>query len=278
MKTKDLLQWGINQLKVANKEENIAFFTLHYIDKKANMYLSNLDVDEAMVKQYKKAIKEYICNDLPISIFFGYTFFYNKKIFVEKNVYLPRFETEQLVDELFNYLKNNYIIPKNAIDICTGVGPIAICLKDEFKNCKVTAIDSNKKAIELCKKSAKNLNLDIDFLHADFLLFTPKERFDLITMNPPYISKRDYVEKSVLKNDPLDALFAENDGYFFYDLLSNRLKDIAQKNFVVCLEIGNQQATKVKEIFFKNNKISDFKIIKDYQKHQRIIIFRGVNS
>ncbi len=275
MNAKTILGWATKVLTTTNKNANIAYLALHYIDTNANLYLSGKPLSPKQQRLYQQAIKAYCEQDVPLAFFFGYTFFYNLKFYISKGCFLPRFETEQLVDELLDYLQNLNIYPKQILDLCCGIGVIGVAIKKHFSFAEVTGIDHNQEALIMAKKTIKDLKLDLEFIHVSLQEFFPKKQYDLIVMNPPYISKNDYVEKSVLKNDPNDALFAKDDGYYFYKVLATKIATFAKPNFIICLEIGRNQSKKILNIFKEKIIIIDKQIIKDYQGFSRIMIIRG---
>ena len=275
MKAKAILDWATKILTATNKNVYAAYLALHYIDTDANLYLSGKSLSAKQQKLYQQAIKTYCEQDVPLAFFFGYTFFYNLKFYISKGCFLPRFETEQLVDELIDYLKNINIYPKQVLDLCCGIGVIGVAIKKHFPFVSVTGIDHNKKALAMAKKTMNDLNLYLELIHISLEEFIPKKKYDLIIMNPPYINKNDYVEQSVLKNDPHDALFAKDGGYYFYKVLATKITTFATQNFILCLEIGSNQSKQIINIFENKIIIIDKQIINDYQGFPRIMIIRG---
>ena len=275
MNAKAILDWATKILTAANKNVNAAYLALHYIDTDANLYLSGKSLSAQQQKLYQQAIRTYCKQDVPLAFFFGYTFFYNLKFYISQGCFLPRFETEQLVDELIDYLQDLNIYPKQVLDLCCGIGVIGIAIKKHFPFASVTSIDHNQEALAMAKRTMDDLNLHLELIHISLEDFIPKEKYDLIIMNPPYINKNDYVEQSVLKNDPHDALFAKNGGYYFYKVLAAKIATFAKQDFIIALEIGSNQSNQILNIFKNKIIIIDKQIIKDYQGFPRIMIIRG---
>ncbi len=196
----------------------------------------------------------------------GYRYFRGNKLFLEKGVFVPQYDTEQIIDLV---IKNKINIGK-ALEIGSGTGAISISLSNET-NLDITSIDINPLATSLSiKNDTKNRIL---FLNEDFSNFLPNKKFDLIISNPPYISEDDkYVEKWVKDNQPKEALYAKNNGLSFYEMIFNKIPDILNINGYIILEIGYNQAISVGKIFSKIS--TKMEVIKDYEGHDRFIILK----
>lgn len=181
----------------------------------------------------------------PIQYLIGNVNFFGYEILVNKSVLIPRFETEQLVEETIK------IFPKKEslkiLDLGTGSGCIAITLKKTINNSEVTAIDKSLRALLVAKKNAKLNNAPIKFIWQDIKKVVPS-KFDLIISNPPYISKDEEIMPAVKKYEPKVALFAKNNGLHFYHLILNKYKNSLTNNGVIALEIGATQKNAILEI------------------------------
>ena len=145
-------------------------------------------------------------NKEPIQYIIGNVEFYGYKINVNKNVLIPRFETELLVEKTINYIKKYYNKKIDIIDLGTGSGCIAITLKKEI-DCNMDALDISKKALEVAKNNAKLNDVEINFINKDML--TPLDKkYDVIISNPPYISYDEEIMDIVKNNEPNIALYA----------------------------------------------------------------------
>ena len=196
------------------------------------------DFDKSLVEKYipvnkqKRALKK-LEKNYPIQYLIGDVDFYGCKILVNKNVLIPRFETESLVDKLPRYIKKyNFANPK-IIDMGTGSGCISIFLKKNI-DCDVLAIDKSLKALKVAKKNAKLNNTDITFKHISIEKFKSTEKFDILVSNPPYIPNDEYVDDIVKNNEPNIALFGGSDGMYFYnEILSKANKILRDKNIIL---------------------------------------------
>lgn len=233
------------------------------------------EIDQEIVDKFKLMIKS-IEEDMPIQYLLGYTSFYGYTFKVNKDVLIPRFETEELVNKTKEYIKKYFKDNLNICDIGTGSGAIAITLKKLFPNSSITAVDISKEALEVAKENAKTLEADINFIEGN-MLDNLEGKYDVLISNPPYLTKDDEIEVQVIKNEPHLALFADDDGLKFYkEILSNAKKVLNNRN-LIAFEIGDKQKQRIFELveeYFPNAK----KIcIKDYNDYDRyIFIFNNL--
>lgn len=187
-------------------------------------FLENIDkeVEEDKYTIIMKAIDDYILNKRPIQHILGYSYFYGYKLSVNKDVLIPRPETEELVgyvlqqyDELFNGAK------VKCVDVGCGSGAIAIALSKEEPNFEMYATDISQEALTVAKKNALDNGANVTFLQGDMLkpLIDSSMKFDILVSNPPYICDSEYVEDIVKNNEPHIALFGGVDGMNFYDII-----------------------------------------------------------
>lgn len=223
---------------------------------------------EYLKKYYKgnnleSALKQ-LENGVPIQYVVGNVDFYGNTINVNSNVLIPRFETEQLIEKTLVYINKYFTNPK-ILDIGTGSGCIAITLKKEIK-CNVDAIDISKKALKVAKDNAINNNVDINFYASD-VFENVKDSFDIIISNPPYIDYNDNEIMNIVKNnEPHLALFAKDNGLYFYkEIIKNAKKYLNDKN-IIAFEIGYKQANDIK------------KFALDYFPNARVVVDKDLNK
>lgn len=199
----------------------------------------------------------------------GYRYFRGNKLLLEKGVFVPQYDTEQIVDLVLNLdIKKGRLI-----EVGSGTGAISISLKNETKF-DITSIDINPKAIKISKTNNKLNNKDkITFIYKDFNKFKPKEKFDILISNPPYIKIGDEeVEEWVKINQPKEALYAGEDGLDFYRSIFSNVKLILNKNTYIILEIGYSQFKEVKNLAEKIS--TNIKVIKDYSGFDRFMVIK----
>ena len=214
---------------------------------------------ELLKEKYPKTIEEILVkikSGYPVQYLIGNVYFYNSLINVSENVLIPRPETEYLVEKTIDYVKQRFNHKINIIDLGTGSGCIAIALKKELDS-KVSALDISRDALKLAKLNALENNVDINFYEKD--IAKPLENmYDIIISNPPYIPRNGYVAENVLKYEPRIALFADEEGIYFYKkIIKNNLSKL-NKNGFMAFEIGDNEENLLEE-FLKEEGITNYK-------------------
>lgn len=187
---------------------------------------------------------------IPVQYIIGNVDFYGNVINVDERVLIPRFETENLVAKTINYAKKIFSNSISIVDLGTGSGCIAITLKKELDS-RVVAIDISQDALNLAKENAVNNNVEIEFKLGNMREILP-EKYDLIISNPPYIPNDGFVAKIVRDNEPNLALFAEDNGLFYYKKILSYAFDCLNKPGLIAFEIGDNQKELLEE-YLKNN-------------------------
>ena len=228
---------------------------------------------EYLKKYYKGNIEDAIkrLNDgEPVQYIVGDVDFYGNIIKVDKRVLIPRFETEGLVEIALSYLTNDKL---NVIDLGTGSGCIAITLKKKLPNINVDAVDISSDALTLARDNAKINNVDINFINGD-MTKPANKKYDCIISNPPYLSYDSEVMDIVLNNEPNNALFADNAGYYFYENILKNYKNNLNEKYFIFFEIGYNQGAKVKELALKYLDCN-VEVRKDLQGYDRYVIIKN---
>ena len=172
---------------------------------------------EELIKKYpnqKRLIKK-LNNGYPVQYLLEKTNFYGYMLLVNKNVLIPRYETETLIENTINYLKELDLTSANLIDIGTGSGAIAITLKKELPNLNITALDISRKALKVAKKNAKLNNVLINFLKKDIFKYELPQNMSVIISNPPYIEEDSNFSQNILF-EPAKAIFVSNKNPLIY--------------------------------------------------------------
>ena len=261
-------------LRRQDKEESLAKFLLMYMLDETVEQFSNMLSEELSVEQenrYFDLINKNINEDTPLSHLVGFDYFYDRKFKVTKDVLSPRMETEELIYKVLEYIKKSKKDSFRILDLCTGSGIIAITLKKEIveKYTEIVASDISEKALSIAIENANNNNANITFIKSD-LFDNISGKFDLIISNPPYISYKDKItiKDSVLNYDPHLALFAEEDGIYFYRKIIENAVHYLSKDGVIFFEIGYDQKEKIFELGKNNNFITT--VYKDINDRDRI--------
>ena len=261
-------------LRRQDKEESLAKFLLMYMLDETVEQFSNKLSEELSVEQENKyfdLINKNINEDTPLSHLVGFDYFYDRKFKVTKDVLSPRIETEELIYKVLEYIKKSKKDSFKILDLCTGSGIIAITLKKEIveKYTEIVASDISEKALSIAIENANNNNANITFIKSD-LFDNISGKFDLIISNPPYISYKDKItiKDNVLNYDPHLALFAEEDGIYFYRKIIENAVHYLSKDGVIFFEIGYDQKEKIFELGKNNNFITT--VYKDINDRDRI--------
>ena len=219
-------------------------------------------------KKQKKALKK-LQKGYPVQYIIGNVDFFGIEIDVNKNVLIPRFETEGLVDKLTKLIKQYSFNNPNILDIGTGSGCISIYLKKNLE-CNITAIDKSKKAINLAKKNALKTNVIINFIHTSIEKYINDVKYDIIVSNPPYVSYSEPVDEKI-KFEPKIAIFSKNNGLYFYDIILQKSVNLLNKKNIIAFEIGQSQGESIKSMALKYYPNAIIKIEKDLNNKDRYI-------
>ena len=231
---------------------------------------------EYIKKYYKGNIedaKKQLDSGIPVQYIVGNVNFYGYEFTVNNNVLIPRFETEELVNRTIKYIKK-YINNPKIVDLGTGSGCIAITLSKEL-NTSVDAVDISDKALEVAKQNNKNNNSKVEFYEGN-MLEPLNKRYNVIISNPPYISKNEEIQDLVKNNEPQLALYADNDGLYYYEEILKNSKDYLEEKSIIAFEIGYKQGNRIKQLaktYFPNSII---KIEKDLSEKDRFIFIFNI--
>lgn len=218
------------------------------------------------IEQINLVVEERI-KGRPLWYCIGDTEFYGYTIKVDERVLIPRPETELLAENVIKIANG-----KTVLDLCTGSGAIAIAIKKECATVSVTALDVSADALVLASENAKLNEAEIEFIHSD--MFTALEesgrKFDVIVSNPPYIKSEDIssLQKEVKDFEPVLALDGGVDGYDFYKIIAEKVKNHLTEKGVLLMECGIGQAEEICKMLQGFSKVE---IIKDYENIDRII-------
>lgn len=209
---------------------------------------------------------------MPIQHIIGFADFMGEKFIVNKNVLIPRDETEILVRTTIDLINENNL--KTAIDVGTGSGCIA-CMIAKYTDCRIIGVDISTDALNTALDNASKLNLFNKAIFRKSDIFSnvkPGEKFDIIISNPPYIPEKEKqnLQKEVLF-DPEQALFTNDEkGLEFYEKITQDSKKILNPRGYLIFELGMGQFKDVKNIMEANG-FSNIKIINDLANIARVI-------
>ena len=253
MTIKNLLDYGY--LYQSKNEVRLLLATILNINSlELNLHLED-KVDEEKKNKFYDAIDR-LNNGEPLQYILSNANFYGYDYYVNKNVLIPRFETEELVYQTLEYLKH---IKSNAkvLDLCTGSGCIGLTLKQELNTLDVTMSDISKEALEVTKINKDKYNVDCQIIESD-LFENITGKFDCIISNPPYISRDEEVMELVKNNEPELALYSDNNGLDIYERIFKDSKLYLNENYLLAFELNSNKSKEIynmAEKYFLGNKL-----------------------
>lgn len=260
------------------KEESLARFLLMYMLDEMREFNENLalELTEEDEQKYFQLINKHIKDDTPLSHLVGFEYFYDRKFKVTSDVLSPRMETEELVYKVIDYIRKNNLTNIKILDLCTGSGIIGIILKKELEefDVKILASDISSRALTVAKENASSLEADISFVESD-LFSNIQDKFDIIVSNPPYIANDDKktIKENVLNYDPHLALFADEEGMYFYRNIIEKSRPYLNEKGIMFFEIGYDQKEKIITLG-ENNKFETV-VYKDINGRDRIAVLKS---
>lgn len=260
------------------KEESLARFLLMYMLDEIREFNENLalELTEEDEQKYFQLINKHIKDDTPLSHLVGFEYFYDRKFKVTSDVLSPRMETEELVYKVIDYIRKNNLTNIKILDLCTGSGIIGITLKKELEefDVKILASDISSRALTVAKENASSLEADISFVESD-LFSNIQDKFDIIVSNPPYIAHDDKktIKENVLNYDPHLALFADEEGMYFYRNIIEKSRPYLNEKGIMFFEIGYDQKEKIITLG-ENNKFETV-VYKDINGRDRIAVLKS---
>ena len=264
----DLNQFDINQ---ANLDSEIILSHVIKKDRKYIILNSKERLNKEKIKRFNKLIDRRKKGE-PVAYLINKKEFWNETFYVNKNVLIPRPDTELIIEQVVkSYSKNSR---SSVLDIGTGSGCILLTILKERPNFYGTGIDISKKSIIVSKYNAKMLKLSnrVKLYNSDVDNFN-NGKYDIIVSNPPYIKFKSlkYLEKNVVNFEPKLALNGGSDGFSETRKVISKAAVLIKKNGKLFLEIGFNQKNKVIKILKKEGFYIN-KALKDYGKNDRCIV------
>lgn len=224
--------------------------------------------------KYEEGVK-LLESGFPVQYIVGNVDFYGNTINVNENVLIPRFETELLVEKTINLINKYFDKKVEILDIGTGSGCIAITLS-KMINSNVDGIDISLDALNVAKENNRLNGTNVSFFQSD-VFSNVNKKYDIIISNPPYIAYNEEIMDIVYNNEPHMALFAENNGLYFYDKIIKESSKYLNDKFIIAFEIGYKQGNLIKEI--ANKYLSNVMVMieKDYSDKDRFVFIVSNN-
>ena len=235
------------------------------------------DIEDEEIEKIRYFIQKIGREKFPVQYLLNEQEFYGRKFYVDKGVLIPRQDTEILVEKMIDTLKDkvlkNEIHPK-ILDIGVGSGIIGITAALEIESSYVLGVDISDKALETAQKNKEILKVsNIKFLKSDLFKNVEFREFDMIVSNPPYISLNEVgiMSDDTLLHEPSEALFAENDGLYFYYEICQKASDYLADFGYLLFEIGYKQGKNVAKIMASSG-FKNIEVVKDLAGLDRVVI------
>ena len=204
------------------------------------------NVSDSKIKEFQEKIA--LLKNKPIQYVIGNVNFYGNIFKVNENVLIPRFETEELVENTINLVKEYFDKPVNIIDLGTGSGCIGITLKKKLPESSVTLLDISNDALKVSRDNALLNKVDVSFIQSD-MWNNVHDKYDVIISNPPYIKNDEEIEDIVYNNEPHLALYGGVDGLDIYKKIRNNLENYVNDKFILAMEIGYDEKDDIIKLF-----------------------------
>lgn len=217
------------------------------------MLADDIRLSESDLLYFRSIVKRLQANE-PIQYIFGDTEFYGLLMKCDSRALIPRPETEELVDWILSDV--NKLDQLEMLDMCTGSGCIALALKSQLKQAKISAIDWSQDALDLTTENSQALNLELTIQKIDALSdfnlwnFQPNS-FDVWVSNPPYIplKEKELMESNVLEFEPDMALFVEDDSaLIFYESIGKAARLYLKSGGKLYFELNENYAAETKQL------------------------------
>lgn len=269
---KELHDFAIENNKNINSDD-LDFLIAERLNLNPSQYQLNQDriLSDEELQQLSKDLKK-LAKGVSAQYILGYSWFYGHKIMVQRGVLIPRFETEELVAWTLEHLNKN----DSVLDLGTGSGCILVALtkeaeKKDIRGLHLTASDISDSALRIAEENFLTYDVDALVRKANVLLGLSK--FDKIISNPPYIKKSetDIMDKSVLQNEPENALFGGEDGLNFYRKFAKQVRDHLNSRGEFFMEFGFRQKDQLAELFAQELSDFDIEFKKDLAGKDRMV-------
>ena len=238
--------------------------------EKSDLYLNDNFIPHQHLEHLKESFS-LLLSDVPVQHIIGKTYFYEHEFFTPPGIFIPRPETELIIDCIQNDFDTT--AKKTVLDIGCGSGCIGITIASLYKNFDVKSIDISNQAIDIANKNAQHLNIsNIEIIKQD-IFEMPTKKFDIIVSNPPYLGIQEVsqLDPSVKNHDPLKALSDQEDGLKFYKYFINNLSTLIEKEGFMYFEIPKSIITNQIIDMIHNNSNIDSIFFKDLEGNKRVI-------
>ncbi|MBR2760152.1 MAG: peptide chain release factor N(5)-glutamine methyltransferase [Solobacterium sp.] len=247
-----------------------------------NLYLHyEEEMPEEMLEAFSSGMGR-ILNQEPMAHVLGYSWFYGYKFIVNREVLIPRPETEELCAGILARIDRFFSEGTvQCVDVGTGSGAIAITVALEEPRVCMDATDISETALITARQNAENNGADITFLSGDMLrpLEESGKKYDVLISNPPYIPQEEVMEASVVDFEPHVALFGGEDGLKFYRMIFSECRKVLKERAFMAFEMGWNQREAMSRLVRETLPEAEFEIVKDMNgKDRMLFVYIGLEN
>ena len=266
------------QYKKEGIPDTVIYFALEEINGFDHLSLTNnFDKEIKDENQFVSAMNRYQNGEM-IEYIFNKAYFLSKPFYADKNVLIPRQETEQLVLNTARLIKNTFHNDNlKILDVCTGSGCIGISLAHIFTSSEIVLSDISSEALAVANRNIKEHQLtNTTTVQGDMLkpFSDHVDRFDVVICNPPYIENEATIDEKTWKQEPHLALLAKPGTLFYERVLQDFLK-IVSDEFIIAFEIGEDQEEALTGLINKYCQGCSFYFEKDLYNKTRFLYIKG---
>lgn len=273
------LQEAIAFLQTHQREERVAELLLlfHLGMNKTELLMSMREsMDPVLYAAFRKDVEEHVETGIPLQHLTGEEEFLGRRFYVNRDVLIPRPETEELVLGVEKLIQQQLAGQDLTIaDIGTGSGIIATSLKLAFPKAEVIATDISERALLIAKSNSRTLGASIHLKQGSYLepLRQLEKRVNVLVSNPPYIDEADkeHMTDTVKNFDPSLALFADDNGLAAYKEIISGLSDVLAFPAIAAFEIGWQQGTAVRDLLVEKFPSAEVEVRQDINGKDRMV-------
>ena len=281
MLIRDALNQARKDLYEHQKNEHAAVELLTFVMEMETYQLFNSldeEITTSQQERYQQVLNEYL-NNKPLQHIIGYEVFLGREFSVNEKVLIPRYETEELVENILYSIDDYFNDYEEILVGDVGCGSLAIALSIDLEEPRtnVYASDISEDALEIAQLNNDKLGGNVTLLQGDLLQPFKGMKFDILVSNPPYIPKEEILDKSVKEFEPGMALFGGDDGLYFYRQILKEAPNYIKDKAIVAFEIGHDQADalvkEARKYFIKD----DIEVLKDINgKNRMLFIYHNI--
>lgn len=280
---REALMGASSLLQEIDENEKIAEWMLRHLVRSESQgwpWILDEPIQQDHLHDYTQWIQRVSAGE-PYQYVLGEAEFYGREFQITPGVLIPRPETEMLVEKCLQLQSSVTASFPTGLDIGTGSGAIAISMALEWQGLRMFAVDVSEQAVQVAARNAERYQADVSVHQFDvsqdhfldsFSQSIP-EKVHFIISNPPYISKedRETIDAQVLRHEPHLALFAAEEGTYFYRKIVEHSQNMLLKPGLIAFEVGWGQAEQVVGIIRKTYPTATCHVEKDLQGVARIV-------